>query len=129
MFRNRLYYSVKPLIPWSVRMRVRRWFARRKRARVADAWPIVLGSEKPPAGWPGWPDGRQFAFVLTHDVEGPEGLAKVKPLAKRLDTLDGKTIAWVWDYVFRGNEVFEQLEESLRAARPPGRCGQRPRLS
>lgn len=32
--------------------------------------------------------------------------AKVKPLAKRLDTLDGKTVAWVWDYVFRGNEVF-----------------------
>lgn len=44
--------------------------------------------------------------------------AKVKPLAKRLDTLEGKTIAWVWDYVFRGNEVFEQLEESLRARYP-----------
>lgn len=45
--------------------------------------------------------------------------AKVKPLAKRLDTLEGKTIAWVWDYVFRGNEVFEQLQESL-SARYPG---------
>jgi hypothetical protein len=44
--------------------------------------------------------------------------AKVKPLAKRLDTLEGKTIAWVWDYVFRGNEVFEQLEQSLRARYP-----------
>jgi len=82
MLRNRLYYSVKPLIPWSVRMGVRRWFARRKRGRVASVWPIVPGSEHPPAGWPGWPEGRQFAFVLTHDVEGPEGLAKVKPLAE-----------------------------------------------
>jgi hypothetical protein len=44
--------------------------------------------------------------------------AKVKPLAKRLDTLEGKTVAWVWDYVFRGNEVFEQLEQSLRAKYP-----------
>ncbi len=44
--------------------------------------------------------------------------AKVKPLAKRLDTLDGKTVAWIWDYVFRGNEVFEQLEESLREKYP-----------
>ena len=44
--------------------------------------------------------------------------ARVKPLARRLDTLDGKTIAWVWDYVFRGNEVFGQLEESLRARYP-----------
>lgn len=43
---------------------------------------------------------------------------KVKPLAKRLDTLEGKTIAWVWDYVFRGNEVFEQLEASLVAQYP-----------
>lgn len=44
--------------------------------------------------------------------------AKVKPLAKRLNTLEGKTIAWVWDYVFRGNEVFEQLEKSLNARYP-----------
>jgi len=45
--------------------------------------------------------------------------AKVKPLAKRLDTLEGKKIAWLWDYVFRGNEVFEQLEATL-GARYPG---------
>jgi len=44
--------------------------------------------------------------------------AKVKSLAKRLDTLEGKTIAWLWDYVFRGNEVFAQLEESLKARYP-----------
>ncbi len=44
--------------------------------------------------------------------------AKVKALAPRLDTLEGKTIAWVWDYVFRGNEVFEQLEKSLSARYP-----------
>lgn len=44
--------------------------------------------------------------------------ARVKPLAKRLDTLEGKTIAWVWDYVFRGNEVFEQLQQSLQARYP-----------
>ncbi|MFN7085041.1 MAG: hypothetical protein ACK4N4_00260 [Burkholderiales bacterium] len=44
--------------------------------------------------------------------------AKVKPLARRLDTLEGKTIAWVWDYMFRGDEVFAQLEESLRARYP-----------
>lgn len=82
MFRNRLYYHVKPLIPWSVRMGVRRFFARRKRARTGDIWPMYPGSEQPPPGWPGWPDGRQFAFVVTHDVEGPDGLAKVRQLAE-----------------------------------------------
>src|SRR5581483_4384726 len=35
---------------------------------------------------------------------------KRKPLAKRLDTLQGKTIAQLWDYVFRGDEVFAFLE-------------------
>lgn len=49
---------------------------------MADYWPILPGSERPPEGWPGWPDGKQFAFVLTHDVEGPEGLANVKRLAE-----------------------------------------------
>ena len=31
---------------------------------------------------------------------------QLKPLAKRLDTLEGKTIAQLWDFVFRGDEVF-----------------------
>src|SRR5260370_5219572 len=34
------------------------------------------GSEGPPVGWPGWPEGKQFGLVLTHDVEGQSGLNK-----------------------------------------------------
>ncbi len=44
--------------------------------------------------------------------------SKIKPLAKRLDTLNGKTIAQVWDYVFRGDEVFAFLEEGIKARYP-----------
>ena len=44
--------------------------------------------------------------------------SKIKPLARRLDTLDGKTIAQVWDEVFRGDEVFEFLEEGIKARYP-----------
>jgi len=44
--------------------------------------------------------------------------SKVKPLAKRLDTLAGKTIAQTWDQVFRGDEVFAALEEGLKARFP-----------
>ena len=82
MFPTRLYYRLKPLLPWSVRMTVRRWFAVRKRRRVADVWPILPGSERPPDGWPGWPDGKQFALVLTHDVESQVGLDRVKQVAE-----------------------------------------------
>ena len=39
--------------------------------------------------------------------------AKEKPVARRLDTLNGKTVAQLWDYIFRGDEVFEFLEEAL----------------
>ena len=42
----------------------------------------------------------------------------LRPLAKRLDTLNGKTIAQLWDYLFAGDEVFAALEEKLRAQYP-----------
>lgn len=34
------------------------------------------GSERPPENWPGWPEEKKFAVVLTHDVESKEGLSK-----------------------------------------------------
>ena len=43
---------------------------------------------------------------------------QLKPLAKRLETLNGKTIAQLWDYLFRGDEVFAILEEGLKARYP-----------
>ena len=39
--------------------------------------------------------------------------------AKRLDTLEGKTIATLWDWVFRGDEIFPLIEKEL-AKRYPG---------
>ena len=39
-------------------------------------------SERLPADWPGWPDGKQFALVLTHDVEGKAGLRKCRELMR-----------------------------------------------
>src|SRR5215831_10300076 len=81
MLRNQLYYEVKPFLPASLRHWVRRWMARRKRGRVGKTWPILPGSERRPEGWPGWPGGKKFAFVLTHDVEGLRGLKRSPKLA------------------------------------------------
>lgn len=80
MFRNRIWYTLKPFLPRSLRLRLRRAYARRQLRRYGDIWPVLPGSEKPPEGWPGWPDGRQFAFVLTHDVEGFDGLGRCRRL-------------------------------------------------
>lgn len=43
---------------------------------------------------------------------------KQRALAKRLDTLEGKTVAQLWDYLFKGDQVFALLEEGLRARYP-----------
>ena len=39
----------------------------------------------------------------------------VKPLAPRLESLEGKTIGFVWDYLFRGDEIWPTLKEELSA--------------
>jgi glycosyltransferase involved in cell wall biosynthesis len=76
MLRNKIYYRIKPLLPWPVRVGIRRLFAHRRRVLARESWPIMPGSEKPPANWAGWPDGKKFALVLTHDVESWPGVAK-----------------------------------------------------
>ncbi|HEX5400421.1 MAG TPA: glycosyltransferase, partial [Verrucomicrobiae bacterium] len=77
---NRLYYHLKPYLPREFRMALRRVIARRKRRAHQDVWPINDAVAQTPEGWTGWPDGKKFAFVLTHDVEGPDGLAKCHQL-------------------------------------------------
>ena len=43
----------------------------------------------------------------------------LESLAPRLGTLEGKTIAQLWDFIFRGDEIFKILEAKL-AERFPG---------
>ena len=43
---------------------------------------------------------------------------RAKPLAKRLDTLDGKTVVQIWDYMFKGDEVFAALEAAFKTRYP-----------
>ena len=43
---------------------------------------------------------------------------KRKALAPRLASLEGKTVAELWDFLFRGDEIFETLEEALKARYP-----------
>ena len=72
------YYRLKPAIPWSVRIALRRWLARRILPRAADRWPISPVSGQPPRDFPGWPDEKRFAFVITHDVEGETGMERCR---------------------------------------------------
>jgi hypothetical protein len=77
-----LYYLVKPAIPHSLRMRLRAQLAARQRRRSTAVWPINESASQPPEWWSGWPEGKQFAFVLTHDVEGTKGMNRSRTLAE-----------------------------------------------
>ena len=79
--RNQLFYILKPLIPRSVQIFLRRQIAQHKRRKNGYQWPIDPNSAKPPEGWPGWPDGKQFALVLSHDVDTLKGYNNVLKLA------------------------------------------------
>jgi hypothetical protein len=52
---------------------------------------------------------------LTYDVVSPRPPlgVQVRSTAARLDTLVGKRIGFVWDYMFRGDEIFPALEHAL----------------
>ena len=80
MLLNQLYYYLKPMLPWHLRIGLRRWRATRLRKKYADVWPIDPKAGATPPGWRGWPQAKKFAFVLTHDVEGRQGKLRVEPL-------------------------------------------------
>ncbi len=78
-----LYYFVRPYIPRSIQIQARRLLASIRRAKFKDVWPIDPSAASVPDGWKGWPGGKKFALVLTHDVDTPKGLLNVKELALR----------------------------------------------
>ena len=50
-----------------------------------------------------------YAVVWPRSAKAVE----IKPLAARLDSLDGKTVAFLWDALFRGDEIWPILKEEL----------------
>lgn len=82
MLLRRLYYFTKPYVPWRARLALRRMRARRILKECAGYWPIQESAAQKPGGWPGWPKGKRFAFVLTHNVESRRGLERVEQLAE-----------------------------------------------
>ena len=69
---------LKPLIPRSVQIGLRRTLIRRQRKACTSIWPIHPDTAQPPPDWKGWPNGKQFAVLLSHDVELAIGQAQCK---------------------------------------------------
>jgi peptidoglycan/xylan/chitin deacetylase (PgdA/CDA1 family) len=81
-FVSRIYYGIKPLVPRRAQILVRRFFYKRALSRISSSWPIDPAAARPPEGWIGWPDGKRFALVLTHDVESQRGVDRCHQLAQ-----------------------------------------------
>lgn len=79
---RRLYYRLKPFLPHRVRWALRRGVATRILRESEGVWPIDESTGAKPNEWAGWPDGKKFALVLTHDVESQIGVDKVRQLAE-----------------------------------------------
>ena len=75
-----LYYSLKPFVPRRLQIEARRRYAAWQMSKNRHRWPIDSEAGKRPEGWPGWPDGKRFALVLTHDVERAEGQSQCMEL-------------------------------------------------
>jgi hypothetical protein len=104
------YYFLKPLIPRRLQIGIRRRVMMRKRTSCADIWPIDRKSNRPPDGWAGWPDQKQFALVLTHDVESAKGLSKCHELIRLEEQLGFRSS---FNFVAEDYNVTYELRNSL----------------
>ena len=81
-FGLKIYYRIRSAIPRRLQIFLRRLRASVKIRTHMDVWPIDTKSARLPVNWRGWPDGKQFAFILTHDVDTARGQDRCRDLAR-----------------------------------------------
>ena len=77
---KKIFYFLKPAIPRRAQLFLRKFLVKKQLRLYNNVWPILPGSELKPENWKGWPEGKEFALVLTHDIELRLGHDKCKLL-------------------------------------------------
>jgi len=80
LLKLKIYYFLKPLIPRWLQLYIRHKIAIKKRNIFHNIWPIDKKNYRQPIRWKGWPLKKQFAFILTHDVDTAKGQERVLDL-------------------------------------------------
>jgi peptidoglycan/xylan/chitin deacetylase (PgdA/CDA1 family) len=123
------FYRVKPHVPRWLQLAARRGYAARQARRATLGWPIEpalvaeqqrriaaelarRGAESVPV-LNLWPDGCRFAFILTHDVEGPAGIANIDRVLE-VERRHGLVSSWY--VVAEDYDIPADLFPRLRAA-------------
>jgi hypothetical protein len=104
----RAYYSLRPALPRSVQLRIRRTAARRQRPPSFPRWPMetaplelcdwlfeqVARFAGRPVPWLApWPAGFDWALLLTHDVETAHGWSNIA-LLRDVEREHGSRSSW-----------------------------------
>lgn len=123
------YYALKPLIPRRLQLALRRAYAPRQAKAQFPAWPAEPAlvdhrdaqllarlrgegaAQLPFVNF--WPDRKRWAAVLTHDVEGPAGVANVMRVVE-LERRYGFVSAW--NFVAEWYPIPDGLFGELRSA-------------
>ena len=79
---KKIFYILKPLIPRSLQIFLRRQLVKQQIKKYAEVWPILQSAGNAPVGWQGWPEGKIFSVVLTHDVELQHGHDRCEQMMK-----------------------------------------------
>jgi peptidoglycan/xylan/chitin deacetylase (PgdA/CDA1 family) len=124
----RVYYAVRPLLPRSMQIGLRRRYTRIQSRCDFPRWPIepalhdfmsffldLLGQSAPepvPSIAP-WPSGFDWAIVLTHDVETASGYQRLDVLRQVEETLGYRSS---WNLVARRYRVEDAKVAELSAA-------------
>lgn len=106
----RVFYLLKPIVPRRVQLFLRRLLVKKKLKQYKDIWPILPGSQKKPENWTGWPEGKEFAIVLTHDVELRKGHDRCRQLLEIEKELGFKSS---FNFVAERYKVDKELREFI----------------
>jgi peptidoglycan/xylan/chitin deacetylase (PgdA/CDA1 family) len=110
----RAYYSLKPFLPRRLQIALRRVYAKRQARAEFPHWPIEpLLVERRRDEAPVWPDGKRFAAILTHDVEGPKGVANVRKVIE-IERRHGFVSSW--NFVAEWYPIEPGLFDHVRAS-------------
>jgi hypothetical protein len=120
------YYAARPMMPRALQIWLRRGFARVQARTAFPRWPVetalhdLLGfllrqlatvADEPVPWLSPWPDGKQWALVLTHDVEHQVGHDNVHLLA---DVERELGLRSSWNFVARRYTVSDEVVAGLR---------------
>jgi hypothetical protein len=112
MNKIKLYYIIKPVIPRKLQLIMRRKYAAVQVVQHSKTWPILETAAKPPVGWNGWPENKEFALVLTHDVETQKGHDRCIQLLEVEKNLNFRSS---FNFVPEGYSVSEKLRKYITA--------------